>query len=151
MSDNYFVIVPKDPQYIPDRESQRRVAALARALAPAADEIATDEFETIRFFDSGANFEHVICPHCDESLPLEWWQDQMSADFDGQGFRLASVVLPCCGAAATLNEIRYDWPQAFGRFSCTMRNPRLADLPESSIKALETTLGGPVSVVRSHT
>jgi len=136
--------------YVPNTESQENVAILARKLVPSAEEVTTDEFEFVNFFDSGSNFARVVCPCCENEVPMDWWQKKMNEDFNGHGFDLAPAILPCCGASTTLNKFCYDWPQAFARFCCTIRNPGISTLENSSLKALEGATGCPLCLILRH-
>ena len=59
---------------------------------------------------------------------------------DDGGFELRSWPMPCCGRHATLNELVYEWPQAFGRFALTAPDPG-TELPVELFADLESTLG----------
>jgi len=150
MSDNFLIIVPQDPDYLPALEVQQVVSEIVGSLAPDADEIAIDASENIMFFDAGVNCERISCPHCRSELDVQWWLDQMDKNYDGQGFQLELCALPCCGSNAALNELIYDWPQAFGKFSCTIRNPKASSFSETEIDALTKIIGMPIILVRRH-
>ncbi len=105
MSDHWIAIVPKDPHFLPDPNAREAALELFRDIAPDADEIDIEISEVIRFFDCGGNFERVICPHCQQEISTEWWQDAMGDDYDGTGFRLDEYQAPCCGTTVRLNEL----------------------------------------------
>ena len=71
----------------------------------------------------------------------------MDADFDGEGFSLGDLVTPCCGSSSKLNELTYDWPQAFGRFSWSIQNPNIGELNENLKVELERIAGVPMAVI----
>src|SRR5262245_16565106 len=123
MSDDVLIVVPRDPRHVPSTKSQQLLLEALRTLAPKADEITSEAVEQIAFFDAGQNFERIVCPACNSQLEMSWWQDRMDEDFGDDGFRLEQYALPCCGARLNLNELTYDWPQAFGRFCAEVRNP----------------------------
>jgi hypothetical protein len=150
MSDDFLIVVPRDPTHVPSIESQRRLIDALRRIAPNADGVTSEAVEHIRFFDAGENFERISCPSCHSELGMSWWQDRMGEDFGGQGFRLERYLLPCCGARLTLNELAYDWPQAFGRFSAEARNPNMGELGSGQRASLEQALGVAITVVRCH-
>ena len=150
MSDNFLIIVPQDPKYLPTLEIQQLVSGMVGSLVPDADEISIDASEHVMFFDAGVNFESINCPHCRSEIDMEWWSDQMEKDFDGQGFKLEPCALPCCGSSAALNQLTYDWPQAFGKFSCTIGNPKVSGFSESEIESLTRAIGTPILIVRRH-
>jgi len=150
MSDQFLTIVPTDPMHVPTPIVQRQLADALRLLAPRADEIACESFDQPQFIDAGANFERVVCPRCSAELNLDWWQSRMDEDWNEDGFALAPYSLPCCGGDATLNELLYDLPQAFGRFKCTATNPAIAELSSAQKTDLEHLVGVPLTVVNQH-
>jgi hypothetical protein len=150
MSDDYILVIPRDPRYVPTPEVQRRLVELLERLAPNAEDITVETSEEIRFFDCGENFEGIVCPGCAAEINLEWWQARMDDDAKEGSFRLASYVLPCCGARVTLNDLKYDWPQAFGRFRWEARNPGVGELTSANKADLEAAAGIALVFVRQH-
>jgi hypothetical protein len=130
-------------------EARERAAEMFRAIAPVAEEIENKVTVGVRFVDCGANFERVLCPICGKELEMEWWNEQMDKDFDGE-FKLNSVRVPCCRGEKTLNDLRYEWQQGFARFSLEVMNPNVGELTKDDVKAFETILGCPVKVIYQH-
>jgi hypothetical protein len=147
MSDSFVVVVPHDPRHVPSAEHQKALINLLRELAPTADEISSEVFDDVTFVDCGSNFESISCPACQASIDLDWWQDRMSEDFDGRGFSLKKYQSPCCATSVDLNELSYDWPQAFARFSCELRNPALGHFGETVLVRLRAAAGVPIRLV----
>jgi hypothetical protein len=150
MSDDYILVIPRDPRYVPTLPVQRRVVELLAQLAPGAEDITAETSEEIRFFDCGENFERIGCPKCAGEIDLEWWHARMDADAQEGGFRLARYSLPCCGASVTLNDLEYDWPQAFGRFLWEVRNPDIGELTRAIRAELEVAADAPLVFVRQR-
>lgn len=150
MSDDFIVLVPKDPGFAASTDAQKRVAAILRRLAPSADHIEPEVSEAIRFHDAGSNFESISCPRCAAEISIDWWQDRMDDDSEEGGFRLEHYGAPCCGAALTLNELKYDLPQAFGRTTWTVQNPNVSELDDLARSELEAAAGTPLTVVYQH-
>jgi hypothetical protein len=150
MSDDYFVLVPRDPRLAASSEVQQRVLSVLRRIAPDADDIACEVSKEVRFHDAGSNFETVHCPHCAQEIGLDWWQDRMDDDADGDGFRLDRYLPPCCGKQVTLNELRYDSPQAFAQTSWTAQNANIGELSPAAIHQLESAAGTALAVVYQH-
>lgn len=150
MSDNYVTIVPVDPQLVPAEESVVGLEALVRTLAPALEGMERQVHPGVRFFDAGANFESVACPHCRQTLDLGWWSETCDHDLVDGAFLLAERALPCCAGKATLNDLVYDWPQAFGRFGLRIMNPSRAAFSEEEVGLIQGALGCKVRIVYQH-
>jgi hypothetical protein len=125
--DNWIALIPEDPRFIPDAAARQRAHDRFAEIAPDADEIKIKVSAKIEFFDCGANFERVLCPSCGVEIPVDWWQDRMDED-SGDGFKLASYAMPCCGKKCTLHELVYECPQGFGRFVLDAMNPNIGQL-----------------------
>ncbi len=110
MSDDFIILVPRDPQSAASLDVQVRVVALLKRIAPSAESITPEVSEAIRFHDAGENLERIICPRCGEEISIDWWSDRMDEDSTDNGFRLGSYAAPCCNKLVTLNELIYDWP-----------------------------------------
>jgi hypothetical protein len=141
MSDHFIVVVPCDPRLVPTDEVQRRVVGALSRIAPSAERVTAYASPQVQFFDCGQNFEKVSCPHCTCEIGIDWWQERMSDDTDGVGFRLDSYETPCCAKSVNLNDLIYDWPQAFGRFSWTVQNPHIGELTDAAKLELEAIAG----------
>jgi hypothetical protein len=150
VSDHSVTLVSVDPLYVPSLEQIQRAEALARSMFPQADAISPQPSDGIRLFDAGSNFERVTCPGCGAQVELDWWQAAMDADFDGQGFRLEPQAMPCCRRRFALNQLNYDWPQAFARFGLQLMNPNVGTLPADAVAQIEAALGTSVNVIYAH-
>lgn len=150
MSDNWIAIVPEDAGLVPDPSTHEIALELFRKIAPNADEIEIKLTDQIEFFDCGANFERITCPHCGQVISIDWWQDRMEDDHDGRGFRLAEYSAPCCGTAVSMNDLRYDWPQAFARFGIVVMNPNIAELSNDQRREFQRILGTPLRIIYQH-
>lgn len=150
MHDDLTTFVPSNPRFTPPETRVSDAEILARQLFPDAVAISVIRSAKIRFFDCGGNFEAVYCPGCGNELDLEWWDDTMDNDVVDGGFQLSELVMPCCGRNFTLNDLRYDWAQAFGMFALEIRNANVGSLPAETVDRFAAVLGAPVRVVYSH-
>lgn len=57
-----------------------------------------------------------------------------------------TTTTPCCGASGSLNDLHYEWPAGFARFTLEALNPN-ADLDDQHLLTLESILGCPVRVI----
>lgn len=150
MSDDFITFVSTDPRFVPSEIRIFEALDLARRLFPTADAIEEERSSGIRFFDAGANFEAVFCPSCSRQISVNWLSAAMDADYGEAGFQLQTVSLPCCGAECTLADLRYEWPQAFGRFGLRIMNAAVGRIKPELLKELETALGTRLRVVYQH-
>jgi hypothetical protein len=149
MSDNWLVLIPDNPRFMPETANQSRALDRFAELARDASEIELVVSDTIEFFDCGTNFECIRCPSCKSGIALAWWQDRMNEDY-GNGFKLAGYQTPCCGAHCTLDTLVYERAQGFARFGLRAMNPNLGKLEESHKKEFEQILGTKLRVIYQH-
>lgn len=149
MSDNWIIIIPGEPNYVPPRDAQERAVSLFKSFAPRADEIRMEVSDAIRFIDCGANFSAIFCPHCRKEVSIDWWQEAMKGEAEA-GFPLNQRMLPCCAASATLHDLKYDWPQGFARFSLEVMNAGIGDLSPEQLTSLEQALECPIRKILQH-
>lgn len=150
MSDHFIEIIPEDPAIVPEPAAQRAALEYLQSLAPDADGVECELAEHVEFRDCGENFESVSCPSCGAELDIDWWAEALDADHDGDGFRLRAIALPCCGAARTLHELRYELPQGFSRFVLSAMNPDIDPLSDTARRELERLLGCTVRIIYRH-
>lgn len=149
MSDDWIIIVPTDPRFVPEPGRQLEARAWLASIAPEAEQIEIKESDQIEFFDCGSNFDRAVCPSCHAEIPMVWWEGRMADDHNG-GFKLDKYQTSCCGAAHTLDELIYDWPRAFGRFALDVMNPNIGKLNELQQNLLEQILGTRVRIIYQH-
>jgi hypothetical protein len=171
MSDNWIVLIPEDPRFVPSVEGRERARDGFAEIAPEAEEIEVKITDTVEFFDCGTNFERVICPACRSEISMEWWQERMDEDYQdgfklvansrpswqdrtaenyGDGFKLAAYSTPCCRSKCNLHELVYEWPQGFGRFALDAMNPNIGKLKAKARIELEEILGTKLRVIYQH-
>ncbi|WP_245497711.1 hypothetical protein [Rhizobium leguminosarum] len=98
---------------------------LAGNNRPGADEVKSSFEDEVRFYDPGENWSGVECSACGADAE-EWWGEAMETA-SADGFKDLVTVAPCCGATVSLNDLRYVWPAAFGRFALEAHNPGIGD------------------------
>ena len=149
MSDNWIIVIPEAADYMPSPEARRKAVELFRSIAPRSDEIKEEATHEIRFIDCGGNFERIACPDCDTDVDLDWWRKKMDEESDAQ-FSLKPVSLPCCSAMRSLDQLKYEWPQGFARFSVEAMNPDIPNLTADQLSAFEAVLGCRVRMIFRH-
>ena len=148
MSDNWLQFIPAEPNFRPSADAAERARELLVMFVPDSDEVSAKFEEAITFFDPGANWSGVACPTCGSDVET-WWQEAMTASYK-DGFRDLGVLTPCCGAKVSLNDLRYVWPAAFGRFALEAMNPNVRDLQPGQEEQLSQALGCELRKVWVH-
>jgi DNA-directed RNA polymerase subunit N (RpoN/RPB10) len=149
VSDNWLTFIPADPCLVPS--GSRRTAALRflRSTLPKAAEIEAVLTEEIRFIDCGGNFEKIECPSCSALISDKWWSGAMDKA-DKKAFKDLNVKTPCCRKETSLNDLKYDWPQGFAKFSIKIMNPKVPDLAATDHAKLEGLLGCTLRRIWAH-
>jgi hypothetical protein len=148
MSDNTLKLIPASPHYVPTAVAAQEARDLLAVFFSEAAEISSKFTEEARFVDQGANWERVLCPICGTELDEAWWQKAMDAAYR-TNFANLSVILPCCGAMLSLNDLQYEWPAGFARFTLEIRNPG-GDLDDYQLRSLEQILGCHLRKIWAH-
>ncbi|HEY6642971.1 hypothetical protein [Povalibacter sp.] len=148
MSDDWLQLVPNDPQFQPDRERAESARQLLASLVPEADEVTAEDKDGIEFIHPGSNWSGVQCSACGADAE-SWWEEALDSAEAGE-FRNLQCVASCCGADVSLNDLRYIWPAAFGRFVLSAMNPNIEDFPADQKHELEQRLGCTLRVVWTH-
>jgi hypothetical protein len=154
VSDNWIRLIPTDPNWQPEPTAVEDAIAFVRGLFStanaSADEVSWTLHERIAFIDSGVNTASVKCSLCGAVTDVEWVFEVVSERADDLGN--LDTAMPCCGARANLNELRYDWPMGFARFEIEVMNGTRAqyELDAVELEQLGALLGHPVRQVLQH-
>lgn len=148
MSDSLLRYVPADPSHVPGADQVARAAQLLSRWLPMAENICSHIETQVVFVDAGGNWDGVRCPAC-EADAEDWWGNAMDVAAES-GFENLHAQAACCGADVSLNDLKYGWPVAFGRFFLEAVNPNAAGLSEQALHELGEALGGPLRQIRVH-
>lgn len=148
MSDNILKIISTNPDFIPNRQTQKTVEEFLSKVIFFPGEASISVTDFVRFIDQGANFENLYCPICAEELGMEWWQLQMDIAFQSE-FSDLSVSLPCCHNMTSLNDLKYELSAGFARFLIEIRYPP-KNIEEILQPQLEEILGTPLRLIWAH-
>lgn len=121
MATHVLKLIPTDPWLIPPEPHWSVAATRFHQFVPHAETIETSSSATIQFVDPGGNFERVRCPACATDI-TDWWTTAMDAAWQSN-FADLSISVPCCAITTTLNDLQYEWPAGFARFTLAARNP----------------------------
>jgi len=139
MSDNWLQFVPVDPQFLPSADAAEVARRLLAEFAPDSESVTASFKDHIEFFHPMGNWSGVECPSCGADAE-PWWLEAMQNGAETH-FENLLVTAPCCGARVSLNELRYLWPAAFGRFVLEAMNPNVRDITPEQELALSKALG----------
>lgn len=147
MSDYILKLIPTKPAFMPREQTLKELPDVLAKYFPSLDFniLATDN---IRFIDQGANWERVTCPICNNVINDSWWQTEMDKAY-ANDFTDLEVVLPCCGSMISLNDLNYEWPAGFARFSIEIHNPN-ENVDAAFIKDLENIIGTNLKRIWAH-
>lgn len=149
MSAHFLRLISKDPFYLPSPFPQGEVQALLKSTFPIADEIRIIISDEVTFVDPGTNLERVVCPVCQSALSMDWWSRTMDYVYEQSRFTNLTVIVPCCQATTTLNDLQYEWPAGFARFVLAIRTPN-AELDQAILDRFEQLLGCDLRVIWAH-
>ncbi|SHN38973.1 hypothetical protein [Cryptosporangium aurantiacum] len=161
MSARYIQVIPTDPGWQPSAEAAagaaRYIASLFAGPGDSADEVKPVFHERVTLIDGGSYMEDVFCPRCDASIGLDWFWDLLrernGAGFVGDPiFDDLNVTVPCCGAALTLPELRFEAPIGFARFAVSVRNWARSTwvLSDEELAAAGSVLGHRVTQIHAR-
>jgi hypothetical protein len=141
MAEYYFKLIPTVPDYVPAAAGRERARERFASFVRDAQEVTAEVSEQVEFVCAMENFETVSCPACGTVLADGWWGQAMDAAYGASRFSDLRVTVPCCGAATSLNDLIYHWPQGFARFVLSAFEPQVDDVQEWQLRELEDLLG----------
>ena len=148
MSDNILKIIPSSPEYVPNEDVVRRAKNYLSAIFPDVEKICINLSDDVRFIDQGTNWERVICPGCGIELDPAWWQEAMDSAYQNRFVNL-SIQMPCCGTESSLNDLQYECPAGFARFSFEIYNA-IKDINLGELRSLEQIVGNKLKIIWAH-
>ncbi len=147
MSDNYLLLIPTDPHYIPSPgQVQRALAIIAANPLDSQPEVVITE--NVDFIFGGTNLEAVYCPRCRSEIDWDWWSDVMNHACRDK-YRDLALTTPCCGLETNLNELQYYWPAGFAKFRISFLSPR-KDFEAAVVERIAHALGTPLRKILAH-
>lgn len=148
MSSNVLKLVPISPKCVPHDAAQKRAHELLISYFPKATQVTITTTEQVHFIDAGSNWGRIFCPACGSELDTQIWQQAMDAAYETEFMNLL-MILPCCGATYSLNDLRYEWPVGFARFVIAIHNPN-TDLDSDKMHLVEQILGCALRKIWAH-
>jgi hypothetical protein len=146
VSDDWTILVPTDPAYMPTQDQRDRAWHTVATFVPESSprwELSEDPV----FVDAGGNWSGVRCPDCGAALDDEWWSTAVGVAYEGR-FRDLHIEMPCCGVTGSLNDLTDPWPVAFGRARLVLDGS--PEVPPGVTRDAEQVLGCGLRTVRRH-
>ena len=147
MSDTFLKFIPIKPDYIPNISDQGNIENYLEDIFKG-NNIKLATTDDVEFIDQGANFESISCNFCEQSIDIQTWHDVMDNLYDNH-FKTLDFITPCCNKQNNLNDLKYNWPAGFSKFSISIQNPSIT-LNEEQRKNLERLLNAEVREIWSH-
>ena len=120
MSDTILKIIPTDPFYTCNENTQQDIISLLSKFY-SRQQIELFNTDSVEFVDQGENFENVSCNLCGQILEIEDWQNLMDVAFKTKFIRL-NFTTACCNKETSLNSLNYNLPAGFARFAICINN-----------------------------
>lgn len=152
MGDHWLILIPTDPEWVPDADQATQAEQAVDRLTPAREgEIDFRAPGHVEFVHCGENFETIGCPSCGAMLDIKWWHERMNAAYDGtSSFGALDVTTPCCGVTSTLNDLDYNFPQGFASWWVRVHYANRPWLDDTEREQVEAALGHAVREIRLH-
>ncbi len=134
MSDNILKFFPKDPLFTPSKAQTDDIRKFLISKFGKRHEWTIFESNEVAFIDQGGNFDFLNCPHCQQAIDIDWWQEKMEIAYQTK-FEVLEIITPCCNTKSSLNDLIYDFPAGFAKFSIELFNP-----PDIEVIEIKTIL-----------
>ena len=144
MSDSIYKIIPTDP-YIKVPHDKLNAAKAYIEETIVSDSVDLVFVDSPKFIDCGGELEVITCPRCGKTISFDWWQDAMSNAYE-ENFDKLDIILPCCGEASSLNDLRYDFKCGFACCGINVMNPKKA-IDDTLIEAIQKILDCEISII----
>lgn len=149
MSENYLVVIPRDPHADLPKTAQK-VRHLLAQMADT-DQARVKDYGKLQFIDCGEAFEHVACPSCKTQLSIAKWHALMDQDWHGEdGFHLQSLKMPCCSVSHSIDALTYVTPQGFSKWLISAKATNRSTLSHEELATLEAAAGMPLRAINQR-
>lgn len=126
MSETFFYIIPADPRYLPDQQTQAAALELFNEVLPFpegdVDMNKVKIFSRPEFIDAGEYLQSAICPNCNSTLDFwygqqyeHWWDELQDKIWNSE--LESKIVMPCCNRETRLVDLSYIGTSGFAQFA----------------------------------
>ncbi|XVU29667.1 hypothetical protein ACQPZJ_22075 [Actinoplanes sp. CA-054009] len=157
MSELYIRVIPTNLEWQPTPAAATAAATYVAGLftGPGDHVESVDPvfYDHTTLIDGGEYMEDLFCPRCNTSIGLDWFWNLLQPITNGEPtVHTLDVTTPCCKAALTLPELRFEAPIGFARFEISARNwsRREWELSPGELTTIGSLLGHPVTQVLAH-
>lgn len=147
MSSTILNIISTNPSYVPDKTKQDKAKDLLSKIY-IEEKIEFNTTDTIEFIDQGSNFESVFCNLCGRTIEIEEWQNAMDKAYESQ-FTDLIFITHCCDKTTSLNDLKYEWPAGFGKFTISVSDAQ-TEIDEKDLKKLQDILSTTLRIIWAH-
>jgi hypothetical protein len=161
MSDDVLKLIPEAREFLPPREAAEKARILLEDFFPDGEQAEVEFSETLQFRDGGQNIEKVRCPSCQKTTDIDpfrvndigtaWWYEFDDALSGATDLRKLSVKMPCCGKAASVQDIDFGNAADFSRFELCIWNPSAENgISAEQVAIIEELLGCKLKQIWAH-
>lgn len=147
MSDTVLNFIPTIPSFVPFSKNQEEAIRFLSEVYPIS-KIESTVTDNIEFIGQGENFESVSCNLCGSLIDIEDWQEAMEGAYNEQ-FNNLNFITPCCLQTTSLNDLNYNSPAGFSRFTITIIDAQ-KDLSQEELTKMKKILDVDIRHVWAH-
>jgi len=150
MIEEWGLIIPVDPTYVPNPAAQFKALQLWASRDKQGSSKTIEVHEKVHYIAPADGTLHAVCcPNCRRPVDPMWLEDAINLA-RADGFTNLYTEIPCCGAFVSLNDLKVTRgfaPFGFARFCMATHNPDLLSIGNITLKHLEKILGCQLRVV----
>jgi len=150
MNEEWGLIIPVDPTYVPAPDAQLKALQLWASRDKQGSSKTLEVHARVKYYPpaDGALLS-VCCPNCRRPVDAEWLSDAIS-EARTTNFTNLFAMIPCCESFISLNDLKVQKgfaPFGFARFCMSTHNPDPLSVGNITLKHLENIIGCQLRVV----
>lgn len=150
MPDEWALIIPVDPACVPEAMAQVKALQLWASRDKTGASKALELHAEVRYYPPvDGSLANLCCPNCRRGIEPDWFDEAVQAA-KREKYANLLVVIPCCGAFVSLNDLKVRSGFAsfgFARFCLRGYHPDPLSLGQLTVHQLEQVLGCALRVV----